>query len=104
VVAAKSVSGSPSASGLVSTQTSHIATVSKPSAGIYCLAPDAPISGDADTAVASPEVSYSTSNAPGVVAVNAQHTNCPSGNFEVDTYTPGTTTPTDGYAFTVIVP
>lgn len=88
----------------MSTQTSHMATVSKPATGVYCLVADSPVSSDSDAAVASPEVSYSTGNAPGVVAVNALHTNCPAGSFEVDTYAPGATTPANGYAFTIVVP
>jgi len=39
-----------------------------------------------------------------VIAVNAQHTNCPSTPLEVDTYMPGTTTLAGGYAFTIMVP
>jgi len=55
-------------------------------------------------ATVSPEVSYSVGNAPGVIAINAQHTNCPPTTFEVDTYTPGTTTLATGYAFTIAIP
>ncbi len=88
VVDAPAVTSSPSSTGLVSSQTSHIASVSEPAVGVYCLTPAAPISSDADTAVASPESSYS-SGAPGIVAINAKHTNCAASSFEVDTYTPG---------------
>ena len=58
----------------------------------------------ADTAVVSPEVSYSTPEAPGLVAVNAQHNNCPATTFEVDTYSPSTLTLATGYAFTIAIP
>ncbi len=102
VVATNLVSTAPSAAGLVSTQTSHIASVSKPATGIYCLVPDAPLDPDADSAVVSPEVSYG-SKTPGIVAINARHTNCPPGNFEVDTYTTSAA-PSNEYAFTIIVP
>ncbi len=102
VVAANLVTSEASAAGLVSSQTSQIASVSKPATGVYCLAPDAPISSDSDAAVASPEVSYA-SKAPGIVAINAQHTNCAAGNFEVDTYTPAGA-PSNEYAFTIVVP
>jgi len=102
VVAANLVSTSASAAGLVSTQTSHIASVAKPATGVYCLTADAPISSDSDAAVASPEVSYA-SKTPGVVAINAQHTNCAAGNFEVDTYTLAGVA-SSNYAFTVVVP
>jgi hypothetical protein len=54
--------------------------------------------------VVSPEVSYSSSEAPGVIAVNAKSAHCPAGQFEVDTYAPGATTPTSGYAFTIVIP
>jgi hypothetical protein len=97
------VSTSPSAAGLVSAQTSHIASVSKPATGIYCLPADSPINSDSDTAAATPEVSYSKPGTPGIVAVNAKHTNCPAGNFEVDTYTLGGA-PSNEYAFTIVVP
>jgi hypothetical protein len=56
-----------------------------------------------DTAVVSPEVSYSTSASPGVIALNAQHKQCPSSDFEVNTYTPGTTTLATGYAFSILI-
>jgi len=55
-------------------------------------------------ATVSPEVSYSAGGVPGAIAVNAQHTNCPSTPYEVDTYTPGTTTLSDQYAFTITIP
>ena len=97
------VTPTSSAMGLVSQQTSQIASVSKPALGVYCLAPDAPISSDSDAAVASPEVSYTSSKAPGIVAINAQHTNCPAGNFEVDTYTTAGAASNE-YAFTIVVP
>jgi hypothetical protein len=104
VVDAPIVSSTASAAGLVSAQTSQIATVSQPATGVYCLAADAPINGDADSAVVSPEVSYSAGKAPGTITINAQHTNCPAGNFEVDTYAPGSATLTGGYAFTIVIP
>ena len=40
-----------------------------------------------------PRSATAPGNVPGVIAVNAQHTNCPSAPYEVDTYAPGTTTP-----------
>jgi hypothetical protein len=71
--------------------------------GVYCLSPAAPINAAEETIAASPEVSYSSGGAPGVVAVNAQHTNCVAGQFEVDTFTLAGA-PSSNYAFTVIVP
>ncbi|HEY2630963.1 MAG TPA: hypothetical protein VGI26_01130 [Solirubrobacteraceae bacterium] len=72
--------------------------------GIYCLSPAAPINADEETVAVSPEVSYSSGNAPGVIAVNAQRTGgCAAGTFEVDTFTP-TGTPSSNYAFTIVVP
>jgi hypothetical protein len=93
---------SPTAASLIGP--SNILTVSEPSAGIYCITPAAGITSSGIASV-SPEVSYSAGNVPGVIAVNAQHTNCPSTPYEVDTYTPGTTqTLATGYAFTIAIP
>ncbi len=96
---------SPTAATLIAGQTSHITGVSVPSAGIYCLAPAAGIDPAADTAAVSPEVSYSSGHTPGVIALNAQASDCPAGNFEVETYTPGPSPAlASGYAFTIVVP
>jgi hypothetical protein len=93
---------SPTAANLIGQ--SDISAVSEPSAGIYCITPAAGITVSGIASV-SPEVSYSVGNVPGVIAVNAQHTNCPATTFEVDTYTPGTTpTLATGYAFTIAIP
>jgi hypothetical protein len=90
--------------------TAHgITSVSETSAsgstgGVYCLAPAAGISPAGDTAAVSPEVSYSSKEEVGLIAVNAKSAHCP-GNFEVDTYKPGATpTLASGYAFTIVVP
>jgi collagen triple helix repeat protein len=98
----------PAASGaaasLVSAQTSNIAGVSEVSPGIYCLVPAAGINPATETATVAPEVSYSSGKAPGVIALNAQHSDCPAGDFEVETYNAlGTSTPAGGYAFTILV-
>jgi hypothetical protein len=93
---------SPTAANLVGA--SNITGVSEPSAGVYCITPAAGIPSSGIASV-SPEVSYSAGNVLGVIAVNAQHTNCPSTPYEVDTYTPGTTqTLATGYAFTILIP
>jgi hypothetical protein len=82
-----------------------IASVSEPSTGIYCIVPTPGISLPTGLATVSPEISYGTIAAPGVIAVNAQHTNCPTTPYEVDTYTPGATqTLATGYAFTIAIP
>jgi len=100
---------SPGAANLISGQTANITGVSEvsvggSSGGVYCIAPAAGINPATDTATVSPEVSYSSSHAPGVIALNAQRTDCPAGDFEVETYNPlNTTTPATGYAFTIIV-
>ena len=84
---------------------SSIASVSEPSPGVYCILPTSGVSLPAGVATVSPEVSYGTpAGVPGVIAVNAQHTNCPSTPYEVDTYAPSTTTLTTGYAFTIAIP
>jgi hypothetical protein len=97
---------SPTAANLVGA--SNITGVSEPSGGVYCVTPAAGISTANGIATVSPEVSYSAGNAPGVIAVNAQHTHCPATTFEVDTYAPyvSPTTPTltTGYAFTIAIP
>jgi hypothetical protein len=90
---------------LVVSQSAHIMGVTEPKEGVYCIAP-APAAGiepAADTATVSPEISYSTPEAPGVIALNSQAKLCP-GDFEVETYAaPGDTTPTTGYAFTILI-
>lgn len=93
---------SPTAATLIGP--SNIIAVSEPSPGIYCITPAAGIASSGIASV-SPEVSYSAGNVPGVIAVNAQHTNCPTTPYEVDTYAPGATpTLATGYAFTVAIP
>jgi hypothetical protein len=95
---------SPTKPVLIAAQTANVTSVSEPSTGVYCLAPAAGITPAADTAVASPEVAYSSKGEAGLIAVDAKSTHCP-GDFEVDTYAPGTPpTPASGYAFSVIVP
>ncbi|MFI5003844.1 MAG: hypothetical protein ACHQE6_02400 [Solirubrobacterales bacterium] len=96
----------PTPANLIAGQTSNITSVSEVKPGVYCLAPVASVNPAADTAAVSPEVSYSTGTVPGVIALNAQHTDCPANNFEVETYAPGsaTSTPAGGYAFTIVVP
>jgi hypothetical protein len=102
---------SPSAANLITP--SGITSVSETSVGgssggVYCIAPAAGINPAADTAAVSPEVSYSSGGAPGVIAVNAQRSHCPSTDLEVDTYAPyvppATPTLTSGYAFTIVIP
>ena len=88
---------------------SGIASVSEPSPGVYCVTPTPGVALAASLAVVSPEVSYGMpAGVPGVIAVNAQHTNCPSTPYEIDTYAPyvSPTTPTltTGYAFTIAIP
>jgi len=84
---------------------SGITSVSEPNPGVYCITPTAGVSLAAGLAAVSPEVSYGTpAGAPGIIAVNAQHTNCPATPYEVDTYTPGTPTLATGYAFTIVIP
>jgi hypothetical protein len=82
---------------------SNIASVSEPSTGVYCITTTPGVS-LAPVATVSPEVSYGAIKAPGLIAVNAQHPNCPATPYEVDTYAPGTTTLATGYAFTIAIP
>jgi hypothetical protein len=98
------VQGSATAVDLIAAQTSNITSVSEVKPGVYCLAPAAGIDPAAATAAVSPEVSYSSASTPGVVALNAQATDCAAGDFEVETYaTSGTATTASGYAFTILV-
>jgi hypothetical protein len=90
------------AAALVSAQTSNITSVTEASEGVYCLAPAAGINPAADTATVSPEVGYSFEGKPGVIALDAPAGDCPTGNFEVKTYTQ-TGTPSGGYAFAILV-
>jgi hypothetical protein len=95
---------SPTAANLVAAQTSNITGVSEVKEGVYCLAPKAGIDPATDAATVSPEVSYSSGQVPGVIALNAQGGDCPAGDFEVETYTPGATpTLSSSYAFTILV-
>jgi hypothetical protein len=84
---------------------SNVASVSEPSTGIYCITTTPGVSLAPGVAAVSPEVSYGAIKAPGLIAVNSQHTNCPATPYEVDTYAPGTTpTLATGYAFTIAIP
>jgi hypothetical protein len=96
---------SPTSANLVTGQTSNFTGVSEVQSGVYCLAPAAGINPAADTATVSPEVSYSSGGVPGTIALNAKSSDCPASDFEVETYAPGSTTPTltSGYAFTILV-
>lgn len=99
---------SSSAAALVSGQSSNITSVIEKSAegstagGIYCLTPASGINPASEAAVASPEVSESSGEKIGLIAVNAKATHCP-GAFEVDTYSPSTGLQASGYAFTVLI-
>jgi Collagen triple helix repeat (20 copies) len=93
----------PSAT-VVSAQSFDITLVTSPKSGVYCITPSAPINPSTDAAAVSAEVSYSTPEAPGLVALNAQRKNCATSAFEVDTYAPGTLTLAGGYAFTIVIP
>jgi Collagen triple helix repeat (20 copies) len=103
VVNPAEVEATPSSKGLISTQTKSITSVERVSPGIYCLAPAPPIAAAARAAVASAESSYSSLEAPGLIAVNAKASHCPGGDFEVDTYTPAGVS-ANNYAFTILVP
>jgi hypothetical protein len=82
----------------------NITGVSEPSEGVYCITPAAGVPVSSGIAAVSPELSYSSIKTPGLIAVNAQHTNCPSSPLEVDTYAPNGSNPTTGYAFTIVLP
>lgn len=106
---------SPTAVSLITGQTANFTGVTEVKPGTYCLAPAAGINPATDTATVSPEVSYSSGSLPGVVALNAQRTDCAASDFEVQTYAyaieqSSSTTPAKltlalatGYAFTISV-
>ena len=98
---------SPTQANLIPGQTSEITGVSEPVPGVFCLAPAAGVNPAVEAPVVSPEVSYSSGEAPGVIAVNAKGVHCP-GQFEVDTYAPyvppAAPTRSSSYAFTIVVP
>lgn len=87
---------------LVGGQSANVTGVSNPATGIYCLSVSAGINSAGDTAAVAPEVSYSSGEAPGVVALNAQRKNCPAADFEVETYTLSGTL-SSSYAFSILV-
>lgn len=94
----------PAAPKLITAQTFKIIKVSEePKPGIYCLLPGAGIIPAEDTATVSPEISYSTKETPGVIALNAQGKDCPAGNFEVETFDPETKALSGEYAFSILV-
>jgi Collagen triple helix repeat (20 copies) len=64
---------SAAAAVLIHPKSVGITGVSEVSAGIYCLSPSAAVNPSEETIAVSPEISYSASGAPGVIAVNAQH-------------------------------
>jgi Collagen triple helix repeat (20 copies) len=89
---------------LIAGQTSNITSVSEPKEGVFCLTPAAGIFPSTTTATVSPEVAYSSAGAPiGIAAVNAKRPDCPTGQFEVETFKPDGTTRTSEYAFSILV-
>jgi hypothetical protein len=90
---------------LVPNQVSNFTGVSEPKAGVYCLTPAAGIPTVDAAVTVTPETSYSATGKPGIVALNAKASDCPAGNFEVQTYAPTEAAgePKSGYAFTVLV-
>jgi hypothetical protein len=96
---------SATSANLVAAQSANITGVQEVEPGVYCVTPAPPINAEADTASVSPEVSYSSPEVPGVIALNARHTRCPASTFQVDTYAAaGETKPTGGHAFTIVIP
>jgi hypothetical protein len=96
----------PEKASLVAGQASNITGVSEVKPGVYCLAPAAGVPATAGAVTLTPETSYSSPGiGPGIVALNAKAGDCPTGNFEVETFDP--TAPAGGaktgYAFTILV-
>jgi hypothetical protein len=95
---------SSTSANVIASQSANITGVKEVSEGVYCVTPASPINAAGEATAVSPEVSYSSAGAPGVIALNAQHPHCSASAFEVDTYAPGGTTLKTGYAFTIVVP
>jgi hypothetical protein len=93
---------SSTAASLIAAQSSGVTSVSEVSEGIFCLLPKTGIDPEADTAVVSPEIAYSPAKAPGTIALNAQSADCPTGDFEVETYAPSGAKDYE-YAFTILI-
>ncbi|HEY2141373.1 MAG TPA: hypothetical protein VGG98_04865 [Solirubrobacteraceae bacterium] len=94
---------SPSAASLIAPV--NITGVTEPAPGVYCVTPAAGISPSSYPPVASQEISYSSAGV-GVITVNVQHPNCPTG-FEVDTYATTSAVKTGtatGFAFVIVIP
>ncbi len=90
---------------IVSGQAMNFTGVTEPKPGVYCLAPAAGVPTTAAAVTLTPETSYSSGGKPGLIALNAKAGDCPTGDFEVETYAPAEPTgePKDGYAFTLLV-
>lgn len=93
----------PEKASLVANQASHITGVTEVKPGVYCLAPAAGVPTSAGAVAVSPEISYSSpGKGPGLIAINAKAEDCPTSNFEVETYNLKGELET-GYAFTLLV-
>ena len=99
---------------LVSEKTKNFVGVTSPMTGVYCLTPTEGIDPTVTPAVAAPEWGLSTPDFNSYFAyINAYNgsTNCPTGDFEVETFllpTGGSMVPdaqlSDLVAFVIIVP
>jgi hypothetical protein len=104
VISPSLVSTTPSAAGFIATQTHGFATVSSPSAGVYCLVATG-ISSANEPASVTGESSYSSSGFVPLAVLSAQASSCSPGEFEVITYNATSpTAPATGVAFIIIVP
>jgi Collagen triple helix repeat (20 copies) len=111
LVQPEAVGPNPSPSGLVPSQSAGFIAVRRSAPGIYCLAPATSINPATEAPVASGEAGYS---APGVVPLAVVYArqpeaSCNPNELEVKTYnlalgTPSASAPSEGVAFTIIVP
>jgi collagen triple helix repeat protein len=105
VVDPANVQSTASSSGLIAAQTSNFSSVHRPTTGIYCLAPVAPIEAAHEPAMVTGEASYSTSGAVPIAALNAQGKDCSAGEFEVVTYDARSpTAPSSSVGFAIMAP
>jgi hypothetical protein len=104
----KAVQPVPSPAGLVLGQNAGFIAIRRSAVGVYCLTPASGISPASEAPVASGEAGYSGPKVVPLAVVYASQPpdNCNPSELEVKTYNlaSGTSGPSEGVAFTIIVP
>jgi hypothetical protein len=106
VVNPAKVTAIASAEGLVSEQSMGFQRVRSPATGIYCLTPPPAVNPSKEPATVTGETSYSAEGVVPIATLNAQRSKnlCSQGEFEVVTYSAGSSSPAGGVAFAIIAP